>query len=186
MIRILIISIFSTLLMVTHLCLINPERSRDIPEKKIEKAIRKIWKVTEFELVEEVGNDGRDCSKMGCWFDVISSGKALGKIYVGRVNSCRSGGCSVTMNEEELAFEFFDYFLLSDMSGKVSWVKVYNYQATQGHEVMSRGWLNQFRGLTSGEYPVFGEDIEALSGATVSARAITMDIQEVLHCLAVN
>ncbi|MEJ2594638.1 MAG: FMN-binding protein [bacterium] len=184
--RIIIISLIAASFMVIHLSMVNPGEGVDVPVKKMEKAIRKVWKISDFQLVKESDGDGRYCSEMGCWFRVTASGEDLGRIYVGRVNSCRSGGCTVNMKEEEVAFEFFDYFLLTDMSGEVKWVKVFNYQATQGHEVMSRGWLNQFRGLTSEIHPVFGEDNEALSGATVSAKAITQDIQDVLQCLAVN
>ena len=166
--------------------LIVPDNKVDVPIKKINKAIEKVWKVEEFELIDDELNNEQNCFENGCWMRVKSSGKDLGMVYIGRVNSCRSGGCSVEMDPESMAFEFFDYFLVADALGEVLWVKVYNYQATQGHEVMSRGWLNQFKGLTTKEKVVFGEDIESISGATVSASAITQDIQNVLSCVSLN
>lgn len=160
------------------------EDGAELPLKKINKAVTKIWKVEEFEVIEDDLNNQKNCYENGCWLKVKSKGKDLGMVYVGRVNSCHAGGCSVEpKSEPSLSFEFFDYFLLVDNSGEVLWVKVYNYQATQGHEVMSRGWLNQFKGLTKNEKLVFGQDIETISGATVSASAITADIQQVLSCV---
>jgi len=153
----------------------------EIPGKKINRAISKIWKVEDFEVIDL--NNKKNCMANGRWLKVKTNGSNLGMIYIGRVNSCRSGGCSIDGDPQSLAFEFFDYFLLADTSGKILWVKVFNYQATQGHEVMSRGWLNQFKGLTKDEKLVFGQDIEAISGATVSASAITEDIQQVLSCV---
>ncbi len=179
---IIVISILSWLIMVG---LAVPDNSVDVPMKKINKAIKKVWKIEEFELIDDDLNNEKNCFDNGCWMKVRSSNKDLGMVYIGRVNSCRSGGCSVEIDSNSLAFEFFDYFLLADTQGEILWVKIFNYQATQGHEVMSRGWLNQFKGLTTNENVVFGEDIESISGATVSASAITEDIQQVLSCITV-
>lgn len=160
------------------------ESGSQLPIKKIDRAVSKIWKVEDFELIKDDINNQKNCFENGCWLKVKSKGKDVGMVYVGRVNSCHAGGCSIEPeSESSLSFEFFDYFLLVDNSGKVLWVKVYNYQATQGHEVMSRGWLNQFKGLTKNEKLIFGRDIETISGATVSASAITTDIQQVLSCV---
>ncbi len=124
------------------------------------------------------------CGGNGRWYRIVSDKKDLGLLYNGRVNSCRAGGCSIdNENDVSLAFEFFDYLLFTDTLGKVLRVKVYNYQATHGQEVMSHGWLNQFKGLMGGQKLEFGRDIETISGATVSAKAITDDIQKVLSCL---
>ena len=178
-----IISILSWLILAG---LAVPDNSVVVPMKKINKAIKKVWKIEDFEVIDYDLNNEKNCCKNGCWMKVTSSNKDLGMVYIGRVNSCRSGGCSLDGDQQSLAFEFFDYFLLTDTTGQVLWVKVYNYQATQGHEVMSRGWLNQFKGLTKDEKVVFGQDIEAISGATVSASAITEDIQQVLSCITTS
>ena len=164
--------------------LMPPASDVDLPMKKINRAISKVWKVEEFEVIDHEMNNEKNCFEDGCWLKVKSGDQDLGMIYVGRVNSCRSGGCSIDMDDNALSFEFFDYFLLADTQGEVLWVKVYNYEATQGHEVMSRGWLNQFKGLTKEQKLVFGQDIESISGATVSATAITENIQHVLSCVS--
>jgi hypothetical protein len=159
--------------------------SPELPMKKIHKAIAKVWKVEGFEVVNYENASGRECFDNGCWFKVLHNAQELGMVYVGRVNSCRTGGCAIDPTDEEsLSFEFFDYFMLADPDGELRWVKVFNYQATQGHEVMSRGWLNQFKGKKATDQLVFGQNIEAISGATVSASAITEDINDILSCVS--
>lgn len=159
----------------------QPAAEMDLPVKSISRAVEKIWGVDDFNL--KACTD-KNCSSNGCWYEVIHEEACIGMIYAGRVNSCRSGGCSIDAEDEEkLSFEYFEYFLLADHSGKVLWVKVHNYQATQGHEVMSRGWLNQFKGLSMDKKITVGEDIETISGATISVNAITDDIQQVISCL---
>ena len=183
MMKKLFILIFISFIWLGFSGLISPKEN--LPLKKINKAITKIWKVSDFEVIDYEVYDEQNCDKNGCWLKVVNEGSDLGMIYVGRVNSCRSGGCSIDQNDDEaLAFEYFDYFALVDLSGEVLWLKVFNYQATQGHEVMSRGWLNQFNGMDSDTKLILGKDIESITGATVSANALTNDIQRILLCMA--
>ena len=154
-----------------------------LPDKIVSRSIKKIWKADNYELKEMMELNIKSCIRNGKIFKVITREKSLGYVYWGRVNSCKSGGCSADHFDNVLTFEYFDYYLLLDTNKQVVWVKIYNYQATQGHEVMSRGWLNQFKGLQPGESLTFGKDIEAITGATVSANAITEDIHRVLSCM---
>lgn len=99
-------------------------------------------------------------------------------IYVGRANSCRAGGCSI-FNEipKEGSAEYFDYFILFDKDKTVQTVKVFNYQATHGHEITAKGWLKQFKGHDGSERLQAGKNIDAISGATISVHAITIEIE---------
>lgn len=151
----------------------------ELPEKKVSKAISKLWKIEDYNLSE---GPKPTCDFNGKWYKVTDGKKEFGLMYSGRVNSCRSGGCSINGQETNTEFEYFDYLLFTDTTGKVLWVKVFNYQATYGHEVMSRGWLNQFRDLVPGRKLNYGKDVEAISGATISAEALTEDIQRMLDC----
>ena len=99
-------------------------------------------------------------------------------IYVGRVNSCRAGGCSLSGNEPAPGNpEYFDYFMLFDSQKTVQFVKVFNYQATHGHEITAKGWLKQFVGHDSSKSLQVDKNIDAISGATISAHTITHDIE---------
>ena len=98
-------------------------------------------------------------------------------MYVGRVNSCRASGCTMsTDSSKDNNSEYFDYFMMFDIKGTVQYVKVFNYQATHGHEITAKGWLKQFEGHDGKRKLAVGKEIDAISGATISANAITFDI----------
>jgi thiamine biosynthesis lipoprotein len=98
--------------------------------------------------------------------------------YVGRVNTCRAGGCRApgTFTGDE-AFEFFDYFILFDSQGIVRSVRVFNYEATHGQEITVHKWLNQFVGYDGRSALIPGKHVNAISGATISVYSIIDDIQ---------
>lgn len=99
-------------------------------------------------------------------------------IYVGRVNSCRAGGCSIIQNAaNEGDHEYFDYYIIFDSSKTVQLIQIYNYQATHGQEVTSKGWLKQFIGHDGSEPLQVDKNIDAISGATISVYAITSDVE---------
>jgi Na+-translocating ferredoxin:NAD+ oxidoreductase RnfG subunit len=102
-----------------------------------------------------------------------------GYLHYGRVKTCRAGGCSLPGNQatDDFESEYFDYFILYNSDFSVETVKIYNYQASYGHEISARGWLKQFRGFTVDDSLEVGKNIDAISGATVSVVAITDDVQ---------
>lgn len=127
-------------------------------------------------------------SFMGKFFQIETNNVSHYKyIYVGRVNSCRAGGCSITHNvADEGNSEYFDYYILFDKNKTVQAVKVFNYQATHGQEVTAKGWLKQFIGHDGSEPLQVSKNIDAISGATISVYAITYDVEmktEILHNL---
>jgi len=110
-------------------------------------------------------------------FFKIENSSSKGYAYVGRVLSCRGGGCSHGQALADAAAEYFDYFILYDGDVKVLQVRVFNYQATHGHGITSRGWLRQFTGYNGSGKLDPGKNIDAISGATISVKAITSDIE---------
>ena len=115
-------------------------------------------------------------------FNVYSNGQSMGYTYVGRIYSCRSGGCGIEPGEQIVSidedYEYFDYFIIFDEALSVEKIRVYNYQATHGHEVGGKGWLKQFVGYKGKEKLEYGKNIDSISGATISANAITYNVQE--------
>ncbi|HOI50308.1 MAG TPA: FMN-binding protein [Prolixibacteraceae bacterium] len=101
-------------------------------------------------------------------------------VYVGRVNSCRGGGCSASGEERAVAgdFEYFDYFILFGSDASVQQVRVFNYQATHGQEITSPQWLRQFSGFDGTKTLQVGGNVDAISGATISAYAIAGDVEQ--------
>lgn len=99
-------------------------------------------------------------------------------VYIGRVNSCRAGGCSVSGHAQvDIEYEYFDVFVLFDMDKSVQLIKVFNYQATHGYEISAKGWLKQFVGYDGSTPLQVNNNIDAISGATVSVYAITNEIE---------
>ena len=107
--------------------------------------------------------------------------------YIGRINSCRAGGCSVHADESAgQASEYFDYFILFDAGCIVRLVRVFNYQATHGQEITAPGWLKQFIGYSGQSTLDAGKNVDAISGATISVTDITYDIEEKTKLLRKN
>jgi hypothetical protein len=104
---------------------------------------------------------------------------AKGYLHFGRVKTCRAGGCSLPGNKVSGDFdsEYFDYFILYNANFSIETVKIYNYQASYGHEITARGWLKQFEGFAGKSSLDVGKNIDAISGATVSVYAITEDVK---------
>lgn len=114
----------------------------------------------------------------GKFFIINSNINQYKYIYVGRVNSCRTGGCSISIEQfNHSNSEYFDYFIIYDQNKTVQLVRVFNYQATYGHEITSKGWLKQFIGYNSNQSLQVDKNIDAISGATISVYGITYDIE---------
>jgi hypothetical protein len=100
-------------------------------------------------------------------------------VYIGRVNSCRAGGCSSQLiTDSEGNFEYFDYFIIYDAEKKIKSVRVFNYEATHGQEITIRKWLDQFTGYNGNKPLRVGREIDSISGATISVFGLVADIQQ--------
>lgn len=146
----------------------------EIPFKRIEKDLAKLMKNQPVKLIAQTAFDS--CSNGASWFGIEQEGKTTSYVLVNRVESCRAGGCDASLPFDQQPFEFFDYYMVLSSQGEVLLVRIYNYQATRGHEVMSKGWLKQFVGVLPHQKLEVGEDIQAISGATISSKAIAADI----------
>ncbi|MBI5008348.1 MAG: FMN-binding protein [Bacteroidia bacterium] len=102
--------------------------------------------------------------------------------YIGRVNSCRAGGCTIQLKDEIADnYEYFDYFILFNSQKQVAVVRVFNYEATHGQEIMVKGWLNQFIGYDGARSLRVGKEIDSISGATISVDGLVADVQAKSH-----
>ncbi len=148
--------------------------------KKLKKELYKITGIKDVKLEKvDVGAGMRDVLP-GSFFKLPAgvSNKEVEYVYVGRVNSCRAGGCSVAGNNQpDFDSEYFDYFIFFDYGGVVKNVTVYNYQATHGQEITVKGWLKQFREYDISRELEVGKNVDAIAGATVSVYAITADVK---------
>jgi Na+-translocating ferredoxin:NAD+ oxidoreductase RnfG subunit len=168
----LLVSLLST-------CLCFSQAEVDFNHKALVKALQKEG-ITDISGIEEVILSDLDITSNhinGKYF-LTNNISHYQYIYVGRVNSCRAGGCSITNDISENGIsEYFDYFILFDANKTVQKVKVFNYQATHGHEITAKSWLKQFIGYNGSVQLQVNKNIDALSGATISVYAITADVE---------
>lgn len=156
--------------------------------KTIDKVIKKTWKnivIVRKPLIADHIALGK--SDMGAenTFVLLNGKDTVGYLFVRRTKGCVIGGCDDASenvsydeggNNFEERYEHFDYMAILNTDLSVRKVKVLVYEGEYGYEVTSNLWLKQFIGY-SGKNLKYGSDIQALSGATVSAQSITDDIQ---------
>ena len=93
-------------------------------------------------------------------------------------------------NKAVLGFAFLDdeigkyqpitFVIALDPKGRVRDVEVMIYRESIGHEIKGRKFLNQFRGKDAQSPLRLGEDIDALTGATLSARSAARSVRKAL------
>lgn len=76
-------------------------------------------------------------------------------------------------------YEYFDYCILYKPDFEIQRLLVLVYRSDHGMEITNKKWLSQFEGMKAGEAKSYGQDIDAISGATLSASSITKDINEI-------
>ncbi|MCF8370090.1 MAG: FMN-binding protein [Bacteroidales bacterium] len=135
--------------------------------------------VVENPFVDELRTERVDLNGKFYSISTEINSDSKGYAYIGRVNSCRWGGCS-SSDEASCGsvFEYFDYFILYDILGQVLAVRIYNYQATHGQEVTAKSWLKQFVGFNGEVALMPGKNVDAISGATISVNSISIEIEE--------
>lgn len=170
--------ILAVLLCGIHTCL-KAQAGVDFHPKSLERELNKAngGPVT---LNELQGDPGEVSGAVQGRFFAVSSPEPLAVkyAYVGRVKTCRTGGCEIeTDPPSNLESEYFDYFILYDPDGQVRSLKIFNYQATHGQEITAKGWLKQFTGYDGKSGLLVGKQIDAVSGATISVNAIASDVE---------
>lgn len=153
----------------------------DFQNKRLLNSLKKNG-IGEFSKLEEIKYNSEELYKTyGKFFRVTDNqvNSEVEYVFIGRVNSCRAGGCcDAVLFSGNAESEYFDYFIFFDSSKTVKLVEVYNYAATHGYEITAKGWLKQFVGFSGKDTLEVNKDIDGISGATVSVFAITGDVQQ--------
>lgn len=104
-------------------------------------------------------------------FKVETEGKFLGYGYIGNAPSKTAT---------------FDYLVLFDKDFVITKSKVLVYREEYGGEIGSKRWLRQFVGKTYGTPElVYNQDIIPISGATISVRSMTTEMNALLKSIAI-
>lgn len=76
--------------------------------------------------------------------------------------------------------EFITYAVALDASGAVKGVEILDYRETHGGEIRNPKWRAQFNGVRHGAVLKLDDDIQNISGATLSCKHITEGVRRVL------
>jgi len=104
-------------------------------------------------------------------FKINSGSKFLGYGYIGNAPSKTAT---------------FDYLVLFDKDFVITKSKVLVYREEYGGEIGSKRWLQQFEGKSSTSTElVYNQNIIPISGATISVRSMTTEMNALLKSIAV-
>lgn len=76
--------------------------------------------------------------------------------------------------------EFITYALAIAADGRVAGVEILDYRETHGDQVRQPRWRAQFLGKDAGDAVKLGQDIQNISGATLSCRHLTDGVRRLL------
>ncbi len=144
-------------------------------QEKINNAVQTTFEVEDFTL-EKIKVDASLNEKtpveMGGenLFNIRKEGNSLGYVYLGEAPSMK---------------KVFDYVVLFNPDLSIKKSKILIYREDYGRQVGSQRWLKQFIGKKAGESLAYGKDIDAISGATISAKSMTLAVSNVLQSMQV-
>lgn len=76
--------------------------------------------------------------------------------------------------------EFITYAVALDVSGAVRGVEILDYRETHGGEIRNANWRAQFHGKRHGAALRLDDDIQNISGATLSCKHISEGVRRIL------
>ena len=139
-------------------------------DKKIHKEIEKTFESTVYtlepvEISERLNSELPASMKQG-FRKIRTSEVLLGYVFVGFAPSKTAE---------------FDYLVLFDSNARVVHTKVLVYREEYGGEIGSKRWLRQFHGLDGNDRVGLDSNIDAISGATISVRSMTIAMDNLLQ-----
>ena len=138
-------------------------------DKKVRTTVSKTFKVESYNLeavrVSTTIEDNTERKINDCLFAVKTEETLMGYVYVGEAPSMKN---------------VFDYAILFSPELTVINAKILIYREKHGRQIGMKRWLKQFFGLTPADQPSLGENVDGISGATISATSMTDAVREVL------
>ena len=143
--------------------------------KKINKEITLVFGITDFStkmmtVSSEVNTLLPTKIKEDNLFEIYQNEEIVGYFYVGKAPS---------------KTDQFDYLVIFDTELNVRKAKVLIYREDYGNEIGSKRWLKQFIGKSSDDTLKYGQNIDAISGATISANSMTFSVNRLLQSIKI-
>ena len=144
-------------------------------QKKVDKEIRGSFNIETFDFTEvaidsEITQDLPSKFKENNLFKISNKNNLIGYAYLSKAPSKTAE---------------FDYLVLLDKELIVIKSKVIMYREEYGGEIGSKRWLKQFVGKKGGDQLKYGDNIIAISGATISVRSMTNAMNDLLASLKI-
>jgi hypothetical protein len=79
-------------------------------------------------------------------------------------------------------YDYFDYLLAYAPDLSVRGLTITVYRSSHGAAICQKKWLSQFKDY-AGEELTLGKEIDAVSGATISATALVKDMKRCYQCM---
>lgn len=134
---------------------------------KIDSAILQAFEIEDYTQIPielEIIDQNTGTSKVQS-FKIMGNNVLLGYAYVAEAPSMK---------------RVFDYIVLFNPDLSIKKAKVLIYREDHGRQIGSQRWLQQFIGMNVNDTPNYGENIDAISGATISAKSMTKAVGKVL------
>ena len=143
-------------------------------QKKLNTAIQYTYQTTNFSLINVLDSSvlipSGEVACLGQTYRVVDADSLLGFAHFG------SG-----MGR----YESFEFVVLYDATRIIRQVEVLVYRSDHGFEIMNKRWLAQFSGKT-GCGLLYGKDIDAISGATLSGTSLVNSIAAICESDKLN
>jgi len=143
--------------------------------KKVDKEIKSTFQIEAFSITpitvnETIKKNVSTQINTNNLYTIITDNQLIGYAYVSKAPS---------------KTDQFDYVVLFNPQLEIVKVKVLIYREDYGNEIGSKRWLKQFVGKTAKDTLRYGDNVDAISGATISANSMTKTIQKLLKGVAV-
>ncbi|SHJ10270.1 FMN-binding domain-containing protein [Mesonia phycicola] len=144
-------------------------------EEKFNKAIKTTYEVENF-TVEEIKTTSAINETLPAktgnknLFQIFSEGKLIGYAYLGQAPSKKKE---------------FDYVVMFDNELIIKKSKVLIYRENYGQQIGTQRWLRQFIGMSPSSEVKYGENVAAISGATISASSMARAVNKVLKTMKI-
>ena len=144
-------------------------------QNKVDKEIKAVYQIEEFELSpivisSEIAKTLPATFDDNNFFKIKTGQNELGYAYLAKAPS---------------KTDEFDYLVLFDKDLIIVKSKVLVYREDYGGEIGSKRWLKQFIGKSQNDELKYGDNIAAISGATISVRSMTLAINNLLRSIKI-
>ena len=89
----------------------------------------------------------------------------------------RNKSDAIYTTNRENTYDAFRYALTLDKNLTVKDLRILRFRSEYGIEIQSKRWLKQFRGYDGSQELEYGKSIDAVTGATISAKELISDFQ---------